>query len=52
MTGSLPAKSFTSRAEMDDSGLDLETDFAIKPKKFFCPKHPKIEIEYCCEVSG
>ena len=52
LTGSLPAKSFKARQDMDDEGLDLETDFAIKPKKFFCHKHPKIEIEYCCEVSG
>ena len=52
MAGSLPAKSFIARNEMKDESLGLESDFAIKPKKLFCQKHPRLEIEYCSEVNG
>lgn len=30
-----------------DQGLDIAKDFVFNPKKFFCPSHPSVEIEYC-----
>lgn len=32
-------------------GLNFETDFTFNPKKFFCKKHPNMEIEFCCEIN-
>lgn len=50
MTGT--SKHFTAQAEKTKSSLELDNDFAINPKKFYCQKHPKNEIEFCSEVSG
>ena len=32
-------------------GLNFESDFTFNPKKFFCKKHPGVEIEFCCEIT-
>ena len=43
---------FQPRKELgDDQGLDLETQFQFNPKKFYCTKHSKNEVLYCCELN-
>lgn len=50
MTGT--SKHFTAQAEKAKSSLELDNDFAINPKKFYCQKYPNDEILFCSEVSG
>lgn len=33
-------------------GPDPGSSFKFNPKKFFCPSHPLVEVEFCNSVSG
>jgi hypothetical protein len=33
-------------------GPDAGNSFKFNPKKFFCPSHPSVEVEFCNGISG
>lgn len=47
-----PAHDFSQQfIPREHKSLNFEDDFNFNPKKFFCKKHPSLEVEFSCEIS-